>query len=108
MFLLLNVEAANTNFTVFGLTQPELEPTIYHIGDEHANRYIWCDRLVLAYIVCIFKVGKFWWSLIGSRSVRISSKFSTFYEYIIYQFLPMIAIFRNWMLAWYNYWVLVS
>jgi hypothetical protein len=32
-------EATNTNFIVFGLTQPGLEPTIYRTRDEHANHY---------------------------------------------------------------------
>ena len=30
-------EATNTNCIVFGLTRPELEPTIYRTRDEHAN-----------------------------------------------------------------------
>ena len=30
-------EATNTNFIVFGLTRPGLEPTIYRTGGEHAN-----------------------------------------------------------------------
>ena len=34
----LNGEATNTNFIVFGLTQPGLEPAIYRTG-EHANHY---------------------------------------------------------------------
>ena len=32
-------KALNTNFIVFDLTRPELNPTIYHILDEHANHY---------------------------------------------------------------------
>jgi hypothetical protein len=28
-----------TNFIVFGLTPPGLEPTIYHTRGEHANNY---------------------------------------------------------------------
>ena len=32
-------EATNTNFIVFGLTRPWLEPTIYHTWGEHANHY---------------------------------------------------------------------
>ena len=32
-------EATNTNFIVFGLTRPVLEPTIYCTRDEQANRY---------------------------------------------------------------------
>jgi hypothetical protein len=37
--LMLNGEATNTNFIVFGLTRPELKLTIYHTRDEHANHY---------------------------------------------------------------------
>jgi hypothetical protein len=33
----LSGEAANTNFKVFGLTQPGLEPTIYSNRGERAN-----------------------------------------------------------------------
>jgi hypothetical protein len=40
LLFLLNAysrEATNTNFIVFGLTRPGLEPTIYHTRGEHAN-----------------------------------------------------------------------
>ena len=43
-------EATNTNFIVFGLTRPVLEPTIYRTRDEQANRYaidVVLDDLVL-------------------------------------------------------------
>jgi hypothetical protein len=36
---LLIKDAANTNFIVIGLTQPGLEPTIYHTPGEHARHY---------------------------------------------------------------------
>jgi hypothetical protein len=32
-------EATNTNFIVFGLTRPGLEPMIYRTLGEHANHY---------------------------------------------------------------------
>ena len=35
----LSREATNTNFIVFGLTWPRLEPTIYCTRGEHANLY---------------------------------------------------------------------
>jgi hypothetical protein len=35
----LSGEATNTNFMIFGLTRPGIEPTIYRIRDEHANHY---------------------------------------------------------------------
>jgi hypothetical protein len=35
----LSGEATNINLIVFGLTQPVLEPTIYHTRGEHANHY---------------------------------------------------------------------
>jgi hypothetical protein len=34
---MLSREATNTNFLVFGLTRPGLEPSIYHTRGEHAN-----------------------------------------------------------------------
>ena len=39
LFFLLNKEATNTNFIVFGLTRSVLEPTIYRTWGEHANQY---------------------------------------------------------------------
>jgi hypothetical protein len=36
---MISGEATDTNFTVFGLTQPGLKPTIYHTRSEHANPY---------------------------------------------------------------------
>jgi len=35
----LSGEATNTNFIVFGLTRPALEPAIYRTRDEHTNHY---------------------------------------------------------------------
>ena len=35
----LNGEAANDNFIIFGLTRPGLEPTIYRTRSEHDNHY---------------------------------------------------------------------
>jgi hypothetical protein len=35
----LSGEATKTNFIVFGLTRPGLDPTIYCTWDEHANQY---------------------------------------------------------------------
>ena len=42
--LMLRGEAANTNFIVFGVTRPGLEPTIYCTLSEHANHYTTRDR----------------------------------------------------------------
>ena len=36
---MLSGEATNTNFIVFGLIWPGLEPTIYHTRGEHTNNY---------------------------------------------------------------------
>ena len=36
---MLSGEATNTNFIVFGLTQPRFEPTIYRTRGEQANHY---------------------------------------------------------------------
>jgi hypothetical protein len=36
---MLSGEATNTNFIVFGLTGPGLEPMIYRTQGEHANYY---------------------------------------------------------------------
>ena len=35
----LSGEATNTNFIVYGLIRPGLEPTIYRTRGEHANHY---------------------------------------------------------------------
>jgi hypothetical protein len=37
--LMLSGEATNTNFIVFGLTRPGLQPTIYRTQGEHATKY---------------------------------------------------------------------
>ena len=37
---MLSGEATNTNFIVFGFTQPGLELTIYRDRGEHANHYV--------------------------------------------------------------------
>jgi hypothetical protein len=36
---MISEEATHTNFIVFGLTRPGLEPAIYITGSEHANHY---------------------------------------------------------------------
>jgi hypothetical protein len=36
---MLSREATNTNFIVFSLTRPGLEPTNYHTQGQHANHY---------------------------------------------------------------------
>ena len=36
---MLSGKTINTNFIVFGLTRPELEPTIYRTRGQHANYY---------------------------------------------------------------------
>ena len=36
---MLSGEATNTNFIGFCLSQPGLEPMIYHTLDKHANHY---------------------------------------------------------------------
>jgi hypothetical protein len=46
---MLNGEATNTNFIVFGLTYiSELELTIYRTRGEHANHYT-TDAVVISY-----------------------------------------------------------
>jgi hypothetical protein len=37
---MLNKEAANTNFIVFGLTRPAFEPTIYRTQGKHTKHYL--------------------------------------------------------------------
>ena len=39
VFCVFSGEVPNTNFIVFGLQLPGLEPTIYHTQGEHANHY---------------------------------------------------------------------
>jgi hypothetical protein len=36
----LSGEATHTNFIVFGLTRPGLEPTTYRTRGEHSNHYV--------------------------------------------------------------------
>jgi hypothetical protein len=46
-------EATNTNFIVFGLTWPGLEPTICHTRGEHANHYT-TDAVIGLYNANVF------------------------------------------------------
>ena len=39
LWCVLSNEATNTNFIVFDLTRPGLEPMIYHTQGEHGNHY---------------------------------------------------------------------
>jgi hypothetical protein len=54
---MLSGETTNTNFIVFGLTQPGLEPTIYCTQGEHANQYatnainVIGDYMLLGFVV---------------------------------------------------------
>jgi hypothetical protein len=58
----LSGEATNTNFIVFGFTQPGLELTIYRDRGEHANHYV-----TDAFEHCLF----FW----SNRVTLLSKKF---------------------------------
>jgi hypothetical protein len=47
-------EATNTNFKVFGLIRPGLEPTIYRTRGQHANHYA-IDAVILELnVMCFF------------------------------------------------------
>ena len=55
---MLSGEATNTNFIVFGMTRPGLEPTIYRTQGEHANHYAtdavaWLEVCKYIYILTI-------------------------------------------------------
>ena len=52
-------EATNTNFIVFGLTRPGLEPNIYHTRGENANHY------TTDVVYCIWKVAGINWGFDG-------------------------------------------
>ena len=49
----LSGEATNTNFIVFGLTRPELEPTIYRTRGQHANHYTLMQTIFIAF--CLYR-----------------------------------------------------
>ena len=52
----LSGEATNTNFIVFGLTRPELEPTIFRTRNEHANHYTTdAVQIILKFIFILFR-----------------------------------------------------
>jgi hypothetical protein len=52
---MLSGESANTNFIVFGLTQPELKLTIYCILGEHVNHYT--TEVALLYWLSPWNIG---------------------------------------------------
>ena len=49
-YCVLSREVANTNFIVFGLTGPGIEPTIYRTRGEHAKQYS-IDAVTLCHII---------------------------------------------------------
>jgi hypothetical protein len=49
----LSGEATNTNFIVFGLTRPGIEPTIYHTRGDHSNHYTPPMRRTTKWIVIV-------------------------------------------------------
>jgi hypothetical protein len=52
----LSGEAANTNFTVFGLTGPGIEPKISHTRSEQSNHYTTDLSLTLT-VICYIKMS---------------------------------------------------
>jgi len=46
---ILSREATNTHFIVFGLTQPVLEPTIYHTRGVQSNQFYYTTDAVEVY-----------------------------------------------------------
>jgi hypothetical protein len=52
----LRGEATNTNFLVFGLTRPGLEPMIYHTRSEYANHYTNDAVSEFDLIICVYGV----------------------------------------------------
>ena len=57
----LSEKVTNTNFMIFGLTRPGLEPTIYHTRGEHANHHhytadvVQMDWICTKYIIQLIK-----------------------------------------------------
>jgi hypothetical protein len=47
---MLSGEARHTNFLVFGLIQPGLEPTIYHTRGEHITHQCGKKYITLVYM----------------------------------------------------------
>ena len=66
---IIQIPSKNTNFIVFGLTRPGLEPTIYHTRGEHTDYYTTDEANVpqlqiLSNIVRYHKLSYFGCSLI--------------------------------------------
>jgi hypothetical protein len=55
---MLSREATNTSFTVFELTLPMLEPTIYHTPGEHPHHYA-SNVVFIPYRV--YRGGQIYW-----------------------------------------------
>jgi hypothetical protein len=75
--LLLRAERKNNKyqfyFTVFGLTRPGLEPTIYRIRGEHAANHYATDVVgtsVFENLVNILKIGHFFISFLTNLNKR--------------------------------------
>jgi len=89
----LRGEATNTNFIVFGLTQPGLEPTIYRTRHEHANynatdavspdRYIYILYMIIStqigygmvkyYRSDNLNIGKHTWTMFVFLIIRVQT-----------------------------------
>jgi hypothetical protein len=64
---MLSGEATNTNFIVFGLTEPGLKPTIYRTQGEHANHY----ATDVVDICSLFQISLIKLALFGLKTIEI-------------------------------------
>jgi hypothetical protein len=83
-------EATNTNFIVFGLTRPGLEPNIYHTRGENANHYttdvVYCKNC---------------WIGVKQQSLTHSNTIQIFFNYDILKIILFLygRILYNWWLS---------
>jgi hypothetical protein len=70
LLFLLSGEATNTNFIVFGMIRPGLEPMIYHTQGECANHYA-----IEAVVISFFEIPRT--PLIGLVTIYIRMEIPT-------------------------------
>ena len=83
---MLSWEATITNFIVFGLNRPRLEPTIYCTRSEHANHYHLCrsekgEQFKICFYKCIIYRGG---SRGGSPPLKLEKKLIFWRKIVIF------------------------
>ena len=89
---LLSWEAAYTNFIIFDLTWPGLEPMIYHTWDKHANHHT--TDAVLCWM-CVIHLSIITTSCLKGQSVLISYNCSNKIDLLLEPFISVYSLYKS-------------